>query len=74
MRVGRVMSLYTIMLLGMSPWGSLIAGMVAHAVGAPGTVMMGGAVCMLAGAAFASRIRAMRPLVRYPIPESPKAP
>jgi len=71
---GRVMSLYTIMLLGMSPWGSLIAGTVAHAVGAPGTVLMGGVVCMLAGAAFAFRIPAMRPLVRYPIPESPKAP
>lgn len=71
---GRVMSLYTIMLLGMSPWGSLLAGMVAHAIGAPATVLGGGAVCIVAGSAFASRIPALRPLVRYAIPESPEAP
>jgi MFS family permease len=68
---GRVMSLYTVMFVGMAPWGSLMAGSLAHAIGTPATVAAGGAVCAAAGMIFAARIPSMRPLVRYPIPESP---
>jgi MFS family permease len=71
---GRVMSLYTIMFVGMAPWGSLMAGALAHAIGTPATVAAGGAVCAVAGILFAFTIPAMRPLVRYPIPESPLPP
>jgi len=71
---GRVMSLYTIMLIGMAPWGSLAAGAAAHLAGTPLTVAIGGAICIAAGAVFAWRIPAMRPFVRYPIPESPPPP
>ena len=71
---GRVMSIYTVMLIGMAPWGSLMAGGVAHTMGAPLTVTAGGVVCMIAGVTFASRIGSIRPYVRYPIPESPEPP
>ena len=68
---GRVMSLYTIMFVGMAPWGSLLAGSVAHVVGTPATVAIGGVLCALAGCVFAMRIPALRPFIKYPIPESP---
>jgi len=68
---GRLMSLYTVMFVGMAPWGSLLAGTLAHAVGTPLTVAAGGALCMTAGLLFALRIPAMRTFVRYPIPETP---
>ncbi len=70
---GRIMSLYTIMFVGMAPWGSLLAGAVAHAAGAPAAVAAGGAACALAGLVFALRLPALRPFARYPIPESPLA-
>ncbi len=68
---GRVMSLYTIMFVGMMPFGSLLMGSLAGRVGAPMAVGIGGLISAAAGALFASRIRSMRRFVRYPIPESP---
>ena len=46
---GRVMSYYTAAFVGMAPFGSLLAGTLASAIGAPKTVMVSGACC-LAGA------------------------
>ncbi|MGH9437458.1 MAG: MFS transporter [Terriglobia bacterium] len=43
---GRVMSFYSMMLTGMAPFGSLIAGGVANRIGAPTTVTLGGITCM----------------------------
>ena len=45
---GRVMSLYTAAFLGVVPFGGLIAGMLADRIGAIGTVLGGGIVCVLA--------------------------
>ena len=39
---GRVMSYYTMAFVGMAPFGSLLAGTMAHAVGAPTTVIVNG--------------------------------
>ena len=52
---GRVMAVYAMMFLGMAPFGSLLAGVLAHRFGAPVTVASGGAVCILAAAIFTSR-------------------
>jgi MFS family permease len=57
---GRMMSLYSMMYMGMSPFGALLAGALAHRVGAPGAVATGGALCVLAAALFWSRIPSMR--------------
>jgi MFS family permease len=46
---GRVMSFYTMSLMGMTPFGSLLAGAVATRIGAAHTVAVGGVLC-LAGA------------------------
>lgn len=43
---GRVMALYSMMFLGMAPFGALLAGGLAQAVGAPAAVTACGAVCL----------------------------
>ena len=53
---GRVMSLYTTAFLGMSPLGSLVAGSLASAVGAPNTLRIGGVCCILGAVAFAQQL------------------
>jgi MFS family permease len=61
---GRVMSYYTMAFMGMAPFGSLLAGSMAHAVGAPLTVMMNGAVVVLGAALFATRLPELRRQIR----------
>jgi MFS family permease len=43
---GRVMALYTMMFMGMAPFGSLFAGALADRVGAPVTVTIGAVACI----------------------------
>ncbi len=57
---GRVMALYSMMFMGMAPFGALFAGVVADRLGAPITVALGGVVCMLGAAVFASRLPGLR--------------
>ena len=57
---GRVMSIYAMMFLGMSPLGSLLAGMLADRIGAPVTVAIGGVVSCLGGLAFVREWPALR--------------
>jgi MFS family permease len=61
---GRVMSFYTMAFFGTVPIGSLIGGAVAERIGAPLTIALSGAVCLAAGAWFASRLPVIRALVR----------
>jgi MFS family permease len=61
---GRVMSFYGMAFLGMIPFGSLLAGTLAHAIGASSTVLLGGAACLVAAGIFALRLPHMRALVR----------
>jgi MFS family permease len=57
---GRVMAVYAMMLVGMAPFGSLFAGLVAERIGAPNTLALGGAVCLVAAGVFATRLSALR--------------
>jgi MFS family permease len=61
---GRVMSLYTTAFLGMSPLGSLVAGSLASAIGAPRTLQIGGVCVLLGGVAFAVQLRVLRKYIR----------
>jgi MFS family permease len=61
---GRTMSYYTIAFVGMAPFGSLLAGTMAHWIGAPVTVILNGAVVLLGGAWFASRLPMVRKDIR----------
>ena len=57
---GRVMALYSMMFMGMAPLGSLLAGSLAHRIGAPRTVALNGAVCVVAGFVFRWRLPRLR--------------
>lgn len=61
---GRVMSLYAMAFLGMTPFGSLLVGGLAHSLGTPLALQIGGVCCLLGGLVFAGRLRALRPLAR----------
>jgi MFS family permease len=61
---GRVMSYYTMAFVGMAPFGSLLAGSMASAFGAPRTVILNGSVVLLAAAWFATQFPALRRTVR----------
>lgn len=57
---GRVMSLYTVAFVGLSPFGSLTGGWLAAHLGAPVTVALGGAGCLVLSAWFARVLPALR--------------
>jgi len=61
---GRVMSFYTVAFVGMAPFGSLLAGGLAHAFGAPFAVMLSGGCCLAAAAWFATQLQLIRKLIR----------
>jgi len=61
---GRVMSYYTVAFVGMAPFGSLLAGALAHLVGAPHAVVITG-VCCLAGATwYTTQLKSIRQVMR----------
>ena len=57
---GRVMSYYTIAFVGMAPFGSLMAGTLAQAIGAPWTVTISGVCCIGGAAWFSTRMKHLR--------------
>lgn len=57
---GRVMAVYSMMFMGMAPIGALLAGVLANHLGAPLTVAIGGAACVLAAGVFALRLPGLR--------------
>jgi MFS family permease len=61
---GRVMSYSTVALVGMAPFGGLLAGTLANKIGAPRTVMVSGAACLLGAMWFLTQITAVRKVMR----------
>lgn len=61
---GRVMSYSTVALVGMAPLGSLLAGSLADAAGAPRTLMVCGACCLAGTIWFWTRMKAVRKVTR----------
>lgn len=57
---GRVMALYSMMFMGMAPFGSFFAGALADHLGAPITVALGGIACIAGSALFAARLPGWR--------------
>lgn len=49
---GRMMGLYTMMFLGLAPFGSLLAGFLAEHLGAPWALILGGVCCIASAALF----------------------
>jgi MFS family permease len=61
---GRVMSLYVMSFMGMAPFGSLLGGSLASKIGAPYTLIIGGASCILGSFMFAKQLPLIRKMVR----------
>lgn len=61
---GRVMSYYTMAFVGMAPFGSLLAGGLAHRLGAPHAVMITGAFCIAGAAWFSTQLKSIRQIMR----------
>ena len=61
---GRVMSLYAMAFMGMTPFGSLIMGALANRIGAPDAVTVGGIVCIISSFLFFRRLPIIRKLIR----------
>ena len=61
---GRVMSFYSMAIQGVAPFGSLVAGASASRIGAPYTLMIGGAICVAGAGLFAWQLPSLRKLIR----------
>jgi MFS family permease len=61
---GRAMAFYSMAFMGMAPFGSLLAGSLASRIGAPNTLILGGAWCVLGGVWFAAKLPGIRALIR----------
>lgn len=57
---GRVMALYSMMFMGMAPFGALFGGALAQRAGAPITVAVGGVACMMGAIWFARELPELR--------------
>ncbi|MBZ5594903.1 MAG: MFS transporter [Acidobacteriia bacterium] len=58
---GRVMSVYSMMFMGMAPVGALLSGVMADRFGAPATVATGGVIAIAGSIVFSLRLPSLRP-------------
>lgn len=56
---GRVMSVYSLVFLGLAPIGNAVMGSIAHAVGTDWTISIGAAVCLMTILLFSKFLRSM---------------
>jgi len=61
---GRVMSFYSMALMGTLPFGNLLAGTIASAIGIPYALLIGGAITVLTGIWFQVNRKSLRKHVR----------
>ncbi|MFB3921714.1 MAG: MFS transporter [Terriglobia bacterium] len=61
---GRVMSFYSMAVMGMAPFGSLLAGAAANRIGAPWTLALGGALAVIGAGWFAGQLTMIRKIIR----------
>jgi MFS family permease len=61
---GRVMAVYAMMFMGMSPIGALLQGALAERIGAPYTLVIGGFICVAGAIVFNIRLPALRIVAR----------
>ncbi|MDE3170197.1 MAG: MFS transporter, partial [Acidobacteriota bacterium] len=57
---GRIMSVYSMLFMGMAPVGSLLYGALAERVGAPYTLALGGSIAILGALFFAYNLPKIR--------------
>jgi hypothetical protein len=54
------MAVYSMMFMGMAPFGAFFAGALADHIGAPWTIAIGGAACVVGSATFSTRLPQLR--------------
>jgi MFS family permease len=60
---GRVMSLYTMSFLGITPFGNLLGGTLAEHIGATNTLLMAGIICLLGSILFSRQLPELKKIV-----------
>lgn len=66
---GRAMSVYSMMYIGVGPFGAMVAGFAAQSFGARWTILAGAGICLAGAAIFAFSVPAIRPIARQLIRE-----
>jgi MFS family permease len=66
---GRVMGVYSMVIMGLAPFGGLLAGLVADRLGAPATVAIGGVICLISAVIFWTQLAGIRVHMRRMIAE-----
>ncbi len=61
---GRVMAFYSMAIMGMTPFGSLLGGSLAAVIGAPRTIALGGVICVAGSLWFRRELPEIRKLIR----------
>jgi MFS family permease len=61
---GRVMAVYSMMFMGMAPFGALLAGVLAERFGAPATIALGGALSIAGALVFRRKLPLIGPEAR----------
>jgi len=61
---GRVMSFYTMAIMGSAPFGSLLAGSLAKTIGTPNTILTGGIVSITGALFFLRKLPELKKIVR----------
>lgn len=61
---GRVMSFYTMAIMGTSPLGSLLAGWLAKSIGTPYTILTGGIISVIGALLFLRKLPELKAIVR----------
>ena len=62
--VGRVMSFYTMSIMGTAPFGSLLSGTMAKYLGTPATILISGLICVAGALIFMRKLPALKDSVR----------
>jgi MFS family permease len=60
---GRVMSLYTMSFLGITPFGNLLGGTLAERIGATNTLLMAGMICLFGSIFFSRQLPELKKIV-----------
>jgi MFS family permease len=61
---GRVMSFYTMAIMGTAPFGSLLAGFLAKYIGTPWTIFIAGVACVAGALIFLKKLPELKSIVR----------
>lgn len=61
---GRVMSFYTMAIMGTAPFGALMAGALAKIIGTPSTILVGGVASVIGALIFMKKLPELKKIVR----------